>query len=142
MHFEGAVERLRGALNPETRTVQAVIHVPNPGGRLRPGMFATVRLDAPADPRPNTASAEPVLLIPTDAVVNDGETRLVFVEVGERTYERREVRVEPHAAGALGAASAPRVRVREGLRLGERVVVHGAFVLKSELGKAEFGEEE
>jgi RND family efflux transporter MFP subunit len=142
MHFEGAVERLRGELNPETRTVQAVIHVPNPGGRLRPGMFATVRLDAPADLRPNTGRAEPVFLIPTDAVVNDGETRLVFVEVGERTYERREVRVEPHAAGALGAAPAPRVRVREGLRPGERVVVHGAFVLKSELGKAEFGEEE
>lgn len=142
MHFEGAVERLRGELNPETRTVQAVIHVPNPSGRLRPGMFASVRLDAPADLRPNAASAEPVLLIPADAVVNDGETRLVFVEVAERTYERREVRVEPHAAGALGAASAPRARVREGLRPGERVVVHGAFVLKSELGKAEFGEEE
>jgi hypothetical protein len=44
MRFEGEVERLRDALNPETRTVRAVIHVPNSSRRLRPGMFATVQL--------------------------------------------------------------------------------------------------
>jgi RND family efflux transporter MFP subunit len=141
-HVDGTVERLRGGLDLETRTAQAVVHVRNPSGRLRPGMFATVRLDVPGDYRPDGVAKEPVLLISADAVVNDGESRIVFVEVGERTYQRREVRVEPHAAGALGADPAPQVRVRDGLRPGERVVVRGAFVLKSELGKAAFGEEE
>lgn len=37
MRFEGRVERLRDALNPETRTLRAVIHVPNGSRRLRPG---------------------------------------------------------------------------------------------------------
>jgi multidrug efflux pump subunit AcrA (membrane-fusion protein) len=142
LHLEGSVERLRGGLDPQTRTAQAVIHVRNPGRRLRPGMFATVRLDVPEDYRPEGRSTEPILLVPTDAVVNDGESRIVFVEVGERTYERREVRVEPHSAGALGAQVAPQLRVLEGLSPGEKVVTRGAFVLKSELGKAEFGEEE
>jgi RND family efflux transporter MFP subunit len=142
LHVNGTVERLRGGLDPETRTAQAVVHVRNPGGRLRPGMFATVRLDVPGDYQPDGAAKEPVLLMPADAVVNDGEDRIVFVEVAERTYERREVRIEPHAAGALGADPAPQVRVREGLLAGEQVVVRGAFVLKSELGKSAFGEEE
>jgi RND family efflux transporter MFP subunit len=142
LHLEGTVERLRGGLDPETRTAQAVIHVGNPGGRLRPGMFAAVRLDVPGDYRPEGASTEPVLLVPSAAVVNDGESRIVFVEVAERTYERREVRVESHAAGALGAEVAPQLRVIEGLSPGEKVVTRGAFVLKSELGKADFGEEE
>lgn len=141
LHIEGAVERLRGGLDLETRTAQAVIHVTNPGNRLRPGMFAMVRLEVPGDPS-NAADSTPVVLIPVDAVVNDGENRIVFVEVGERTYERREVRVEPHASGALGAEVAPQLRVREGLQAGERVVSHGAFTLKSELGKTEFGEQE
>jgi multidrug efflux pump subunit AcrA (membrane-fusion protein) len=142
LHVEGKVERLRGGLNADTRTAEAVIHVANPGRRLRPGMFAMVRLDLPRDAAPSEARGEPVLLIPSAAVVNDGENQIVFVEVGERTYERREVRVEPHAAGALGAQIAPQVRVREGLQPRERVVVRGAFILKSELGKSGFGEEE
>jgi multidrug efflux pump subunit AcrA (membrane-fusion protein) len=142
LHVDGTVERLRGGLDPETRTAQAVVHVRNAGSRLRPGMFATVRLQVPADYRPDGAAKEPVLLIPADAVVNDGDDRIVFVEVRERTYERREVRVEPHAAGALGAEPAPQLQVRDGLRPGEKVVVQGAFVLKSELGKAVFGEAE
>jgi RND family efflux transporter MFP subunit len=142
LHMDGRVERLRGGLDPETRTAQAVVHVLNPGGRLRPGMYATVRLDVPEAAATPEDTREPVLLIPSEAVVNDGESRVVFVEVGERTYERREVRVEPHTSGALGADPAPQLRVREGLRAGERVVAHGAFVLKSELGKAAFGEEE
>ena len=142
VHIDGTVERLRGGLDVETRTAQAVVHVRNPGGRLRPGMFATVRLDVPGDIRPVGREQEPVLLIPADAVVNDGENRIVFVQVGERTYEWRDVRVEPHTAGALGADVAPQLRVREGLRPGEQVVVRGAFALKSELGKSAFGEEE
>lgn len=140
-HVEGTVERLRGGLDPETRTMQAVIHVANRGGRLRPGMFASVRIEVPHD-QADAQDRETVLLIPRSAVVNDGEERIVFVEVGERTYERREVRVEPHAGGALGAEASSQLRVREGLRAGDRVVSRGAFVLKSELGKASLGEVE
>jgi RND family efflux transporter MFP subunit len=139
MRFAGDVERLRDALNPETRTVRAVIHVPNPARTLRPGMFANVRLQVSA--REALGATGTVLTIPEAAIVTDGERRFVFVEVGPRAFERREVRVAPLAPiGSAGAASAS-VAVLDGLRIGERVVVRGAFTLKSELVKASLSDE-
>lgn len=158
MRFDGEVERLRDALNPETRTVRAVIHVPNGSRRLRPGMFATVQLDvatrdalalAPGGATVGAAGARgvggtaggTVLTIRESAVVTDGERRFVFVEVGPRAYERREVRVASLAPPGSSTPRAPAVVVQDGLRAGERVVVSGAFTLKSELAKASLGED-
>lgn len=153
MRFEGEVERLRDQLNPETRTVRAVIHVPNGSRRLRPGMFATVRLDvstgdalalAPGGATAAAAGATAratVLTIPESAVVTDGERRFVFVEVGPRAYERREVRVASLAPPGSSTPRTPAVVVQDGLRAGERVVVSGAFTLKSELAKAALGDD-
>lgn len=146
MRFAGQVERLRDELNPETRTVRAVIHVSNSSARLRPGMFATVRLLVPAATVARaTASAgsgsDPNLLtIPESAVVTDGEKRYVFVEVGERTFERREVQTASLAPPGSSTPGSGRVGVRGGLTPGERVVTSGAFILKSELAKAGLGE--
>lgn len=154
MRFEGEVERLRDALNPETRTVRAVIHVPNGSRRLRPGMFATVQLavatrdalalasgGADAGAAATAGSDGTVLTIPESAVVTDGDRRFVFVEVGVRTYERREIRVASLAPPGSSTPGAMAVVVRDGLRAGERIVVSGAFTLKSELAKASLGDE-
>ena len=143
MRFAGRVERLRGELNPETRTIRAVIHASNPTGRLRPGMFATVQLSVPA--RVVAASAQgdapaAVLTIPESAVVSEGERKFVFVEVGERQFERREVTVTPLAPPGSTTPGANNVIVRTGVNAGERVVVAGAFTLKSELAKGQLGE--
>ena len=139
LRFEGHVERLRDQLDPTTRTVKAIIHVPNPDRALRPGMFATVTLASPAGSV--TAEAAPVLTIPESALVTGGSERYVFVEVGPRTYERRGVTVASLAAPG-SAASSGRVAVRSGLSAGDRIVVAGAFTLKSELAKAAFAEDE
>lgn len=130
--YTGRVERLGDVVDPATRTVKALVRVPNPDRELRPGMFATVALDVPG------VGAEPaaaVLTVPASALVNDGDARYVFVEVGPRSYERRAVEV---AGGAAGG----RVVVTSGLSGGERVVTRGAFTLKSELGKAAFGDDD
>jgi len=145
MRFEGRVERLRDALNPETRTLRAVIHVPNGSRRLRPGMFATVRLDVPAT-RPvngavNSGVTGSTLTIPESAIVTDGERRFVFVETGPRTYVRREVRTTPLSPPGSATQRTAMVVVQDGLRAGERVVVRGAFTLKSELAKASLSDE-
>jgi membrane fusion protein, heavy metal efflux system len=123
---EGTVERIREQLDPEMRTAHAVLRVSNPRGLLRPGMFASVHLHADANgPR--------IMLpiVPIEAVITDGAERYVFVEVGPRAFERRDVDVEPIGPGE--------VVVRAGLARGDRVVTRGAFTLKSELAKGEFG---
>jgi multidrug efflux pump subunit AcrA (membrane-fusion protein) len=50
----GAVGRVSGSLDPRTRTMRVEIDLPNPDGRLRPGMYAQVTLNPaqqPATPR-------------------------------------------------------------------------------------------
>lgn len=122
----GTIERIREELDPATRTARAIIRVPNPRRLLRPGMFASVHLEGAGDgPR----VARPV--IPAEAVIEDGAERYVFVELAPRVFERRNVEVAPLGEGEL--------LVRAGLAPGERVVVRGAFTLKSELGRDEFG---
>lgn len=137
LRFEGRVERLRDQLDPSTRTVKAIIHVPNPQRALRPGMFASVTLDAPAEAALGTG-ASTLLTIPESALVTDGEARYVFVEVAPRAFERRAVQVEALSAPGSTVPAVGRVAVRAGLAAGERIAVSGAFTLKSEMGKAGF----
>ena len=142
--FAGRVERLRDELNPETRTVRAVIHVANTNGRLRAGMFATVRLAVASNTMTSLrtpAEGESALLtIPESAVVTDGDKRYVFVQTAPRTFERREVQTAPLAPPGSSLVNSAFVLVRGGLRAGEQVVTRGAFTLKSELAKAGLGD--
>ena len=139
LQFDGTVERMEQQLNETTRTVNAILHVPNTNGRLMPGMFATVRLHTPVSAGvPNTA--QQIVTIPETALVNEGDQRFVFVEVGPRTFEKRGVQIATLEAPGASQPLTNRVVVRAGLKAGERVVVRGAFTLKSELGKASLGE--
>jgi RND family efflux transporter MFP subunit len=135
LRFTGEVERLRDLLDPVTRTVPAVLHVPNINGVLRPGMYAAVRVETGA------AQDGQVLTVAASAVVTDGAATVVFVQTGERTFERREVRVESLSLPGSVRTAGSRVRVLDGLQAGEKVVIRGAFTVKSELSKAAFGED-
>lgn len=136
--FTGTVERIHDELDPETRSVHAVIHVANPTRTLRPGMFASVRLNVPTV---GTGRA-PAITIPETAVVADAAGRFVFVETGPLTYDRRDVRVTSLAPAGSAQSSSGRLAVWEGLRPGDRVVVQGAFTLKSELASAALADDD
>lgn len=133
--FTGSVERLHDVLNPETRTVRAVLHVVNPRRILRPGMYASVRLAVAG-----SQAGDRAVVIPSSALVTDGEARIVFVQIDSGTFERREVRVESLAPTGSMRPAGDQVRIAEGLSIGERIVVRGAFALKSELAKASLGD--
>ena len=146
LRFAGRVERIKAELDPATRTVKAVLHVANSTHAFRPGMYASVRLNVPVGSTVGGADGAgaapgPVLTIPETALVTDASKRYVFVEVGPRTYERREVQVASVAPQGAATAGGGRVAVLSGLTAGERVVIQGAFTLKSELAKASLGEE-
>ena len=98
----------------------------NPDGLLRPGMFARVRLTDP-----HAAANGRSLVIPAAAVQRTPEGPVAFVQEGERTYERRRLR--------LGRKTPDYVEVLDGLQPAEPVVVQGAFLLKSEAAKGSMG---
>jgi cobalt-zinc-cadmium efflux system membrane fusion protein len=121
--FEGTVAYVASAFEPATRSVQARVEVDNEKGRLRPGMFARCRIEIP---RPD---AKPVLAVPDEAVQDVEGRQVVFVPAGgdEPTYEARDVKAGPPVAGWRP--------VESGLKEGESVVTHGAFILKAQLAK-------
>jgi cobalt-zinc-cadmium efflux system membrane fusion protein len=110
-------------LDPATRTMRVRVEVPNLDGRLKPEMFATVRVFS--KPEPNA------IVIPKTAVQQDRGEPVVFVRLNPQQFGRRVI----HIAERNGE----NVHVRAGLAEGEEVVVAGAYVLKSELAAQQGG---
>jgi RND family efflux transporter MFP subunit len=77
---EGKVTRTAWALDPKTRTIRVEIDIPNPGGRLRPGLYAwaTVIVEEHKD----------VLTIPATAVVQDKGKSFCVVVVDGKAVQR------------------------------------------------------
>jgi multidrug efflux pump subunit AcrA (membrane-fusion protein) len=100
-------------LDPQTRTLKVYVELPNPGGRLRPEMFGSVR-------QAGTPRMVPVL--PAEAVVQEYGRSTVFAERAPGQYERRPV--------TLGRPVGERLPVLSGVHAGDRVVVDGAVLLK------------
>lgn len=118
--WEGEVSYVSHTLDPRTRTVEIRVELDNPDGTLRPGLFGSIALSPDAD------QLEQVPVIRHAAVQHIKGRPLVFV-ANEEQGVFRPVFV------TLGARSSGKVEVREGVTEGERVVVSGAFTLKSEL---------
>ncbi len=107
--FPGTVYFAAPALDPRNRHLMLKGQVPNPDRKLRPGLFADVRLE--------TAKHEDVLVAPESAVVYDPQGTFVWRVTGEGTAERVPVR--------LGLRRDGRVEVQSGLREGDRIVSAG-----------------
>ena len=114
--LRGKVSFIEPLANPQTRTIPVRIQVPNPGMRLRPGMFTHARLLA--------TGSKPFLTIPRSAVLNTGAETIVYVDRGEEGFEPRAVQLGP-AAGDL-------YPVVSGLKEGELVVTDGNFLIDSQ----------
>lgn len=115
--FHGKITYVGDILDVATRTMSLRLELPNPDKKLKPEMYATVRVYA--EPEPN------VLAVPETAVQRDRDRRFVFVQRDAESFEARDV--------TLGESNGHDVKILDGLREGEHVVVKGGFVLKSEL---------
>lgn len=106
--FEGSVATVDTRVDPVSRTVTVRALVPNPDGRLRPGMFLTVTL-LKRDVR--------ALVIPEQAIVPEQSRQFVFVVDADSTVEKREIRTGRRRPGEI--------EVLAGLADGERVIAEG-----------------
>jgi len=115
-HLMGRVAFVYPTVDQRTRTTRVRVTIPNPGLRLKPGMFATVFFDAEI--------GRNVLTVPAEAVLATGERNLVFVRGDNGVLEPRSVVVGDRAAG--------RTVILDGLREGERVVAAANFLVDAE----------
>jgi Cu(I)/Ag(I) efflux system membrane fusion protein len=114
--FEGTVTYVYPTLKAETRSVPVRVELANPGGLLKPAMFASLELAA--------AGSAKVLAVPQSAVIDSGVRRVVLVQTGEGRFDSREVK--------LGARAGDYVEVLEGVKEGEPVVVAANFLIDAE----------
>jgi len=115
--FPGKIDYLYPYLNEASRTARVRLRFPNPGLRLKPEMFARVKIESPV-----THNA---VVVPADAVIDTGLKQHVFIALGQGRFEPREVKL-----GVLGNDG--RREVLAGLKGGEDVVVSAQFMLDSE----------
>jgi membrane fusion protein, copper/silver efflux system len=111
----GRVSYLYPTLNPETRTARIRVHLANPGMRLKPGMYGTIRIDG---------SAETRITVPRSAVLSTGERTVVFVRRPDGMLQPREVKI--------GESTESRTRIISGVNVGETVVSSATFLVDAE----------
>ena len=114
--FRGTVRFVDPEFSEATRTLRMKIEVPNPEGRLRSGMFGTVRF--------HPTSAPDALVVPTQAVLRTGQRNLVILDLGEGSFAPREVQTG-HEGGGY-------VEILEGLEEHDRIVTSSQFLIDSE----------
>ena len=111
----GRVSAVLPETQTDSRTLTVRIELPNRGGRLRPGMFATVSFGG---------SAQTALLVPSEALIRTGKRTLVMLALDKGRY--RPAEVQP------GRQSGDKTEILAGLSEGEKIVASGQFLIDSE----------
>jgi Cu(I)/Ag(I) efflux system membrane fusion protein len=113
---KGRVIAILPETSVETRTTRVRVELPNPNLRLRPGMFAQLRLHAGDD--------TPRLWVPSEAIIRTGTRNLVIVAADANRFEPTEVQIGAEAGG--------KTVILGGLKDGQDVVASGQFLIDSE----------
>jgi membrane fusion protein, copper/silver efflux system len=113
--FRGRVSFIDPSVNPESRTVQVRVDMPNGNGMLKPEMFVTARV-----------MSKPVqgVVVPASAVLYTGMGNVAWVEESPNVFTMRNVTV--------GLRSGDDFQILAGLKPGEHVVTQGGFLIDSE----------
>lgn len=113
--FTGKLDYVAGTINPDTRTLAVRAVVANPGLKLKPKMFARMKI---------FGERRAVLAIPASAVQDAGSEKVVYIPLSNGEFEERRITAGEEAGGY--------VEILKGLRTGDKVVVSGSFTLRSQ----------
>jgi cobalt-zinc-cadmium efflux system membrane fusion protein len=113
--INGKINFVGATVNPETRTVQVRMDLPNPRGEYKPAMLANVFIQGPPRLR---------LTVPVGAVVREENRDHVFVATADRRVVLRPV--------TLGAEFEGQRVIESGVLPDDRIVIDGAFHLNNE----------
>lgn len=114
--FNGTIDVLSGALNPETRAIKIWIKISNPLLKLRPNMQASINVI--------TGQTEAAIAIPKSAILGDEGNYFAFVQSADNELEfYRQPLV-------VGIRDDQFVEVIEGILPGDKVVTAGNYQLQ------------
>jgi len=113
-HWTGRVSVVSAAVDPTTRTLHVRIVLPNPDIRIKPAMFGAIRL---------LRSSAQGILVPSTAVVREGNDAYVYVAEGNGRFLRRDVK--------LGRAVDGTLEILSGLNEGDTIISEGAVYLRA-----------
>jgi Cu(I)/Ag(I) efflux system membrane fusion protein len=113
--FRAKVNYIQPQVDPMTRTLKVRLEAENPEILLKPDMYADVEFRVGTPRR---------ITVPSEAVLNSGERKTVFVDRGNGYIEPRDVEI--------GERIGDRLEILKGLKPGERIVISGNFLIDSE----------
>jgi RND family efflux transporter MFP subunit len=113
--FNGRIARVAPVLDPATRTASIEIEIPNPGHRLKPGMYARISLTV--EERKN------VLVAPKTAVIDFESKRGVWMPTEDKRAKFAPVE--------LGIEGTDTIEIVSGLKEGDRFVTTGAAAVRN-----------
>ena len=117
--FKARIEQIADFFDPQTRTVRVRGGVDNAVRKLKADMFVTAEIEM---------DHGKFIQVPAAAIMLRGETQYLFVDQGEGQYRRQKVVAEEAGFG--------RMRVRSGLKDGDRVVIDGGLLLMQLFGRS------
>lgn len=113
--FRGRADYVLPQLDMATRTLPVRLVFPNPGLKLRPGMYVNVNVKLPMGRQ---------LVVPDSAVFHSGTKNLIFTYAGEGNIEPHEVELGPHVGDQFV--------ISKGVKAGEQIVTSANFLIDSE----------
>lgn len=123
--WEGKIDFIGAVIEEDTRTLPIRVELENSDGILRPGLFGSLRLSSP--------DKNQGMLVPTTSVQIMENKSVVFVETKESGKFKSKI-------VTIGRQGTHQVEILSGLDATDKIVVEGAFILKSELMRAEMGD--
>ena len=114
--WNGKVEYIYPSLDPKTRTLKVRLRFENPGERLKPNMYANVKIYGGAK--------ENTIVIPLEGLIRTGREERVILSLGDGRFEARNVEA--------GIESGNYVEILDGVREGDDIVISGQFLIDSE----------
>src|SRR5699024_7597862 len=107
------IDAIADVIDPQTRMIKVRITVPNPGNKIKSGMYAKVSFDV---------EKGDIISIPNSSLVTVKGKHFVFIKTSEQEFRRKEIRI--------GEQIGDRILVFEGLNDNDMLVTQGVMQLK------------
>lgn len=112
----GEIDFVNPVLDTKSRTLKVRATIENTSGKLKPGMIANAVLNVDIEGMP--------LVIPRTAIIDTGKRKVVWMKLSNKSFQAKAIQT--------GYESEGYVEVKQGLALGEEVVIEGNFLLDAQ----------